>query len=66
MLDFFFSKKRSKKKNLRGMLTPAELDKLLDDYDELKKQVKNLKKELAKYRFEKQYLLVFIMQRGEI
>ena len=39
------------------MLTPKELGELLNDYDELKKQIQKLKKDLAKYRFEKSYLL---------
>ena len=39
------------------MLTPKELEELLNDYDESKKQIQKLKKDLAKYRFEKSYLL---------
>ena len=39
------------------MLTPEELEELLNDYDESKKQIQKLKKDLAKYRFEKSYLL---------
>ena len=38
------------------MLTPEELEELLNDYDELK-CIQKLKKDLAKYRFEKSYLL---------
>ena len=39
------------------MLTPEELEQLLNDYDESKTQIQKLKKDLAKYHFERPYLL---------